>query len=87
MIRYTEKLETDIKSELHEGTKWIRNTKQKKLLQKYFTKNSRGYDLNLLLWQSLHINSFPCIHSAPIQWAMPYASHATWFFTLVLLLS
>ena len=29
MIKYTEKLETNIKSELHEGTKWIHKTKQK----------------------------------------------------------
>ena len=52
MIKYTEKLETNIKSELHEGTKWIHKTK-KNVLQKYFTKNSRGYDSNLHLWQSL----------------------------------
>ena len=49
MIKYTEKLETNIKSELHEGTKWIHKTKQKNVLQKYFTK---GYDSNLHLWQS-----------------------------------
>ena len=29
VIKYTEKLETNIKSELHEGTKWIYKTKQK----------------------------------------------------------
>ena len=53
MIKYTEKLETNIKSELHEGTKWIHKTKQNKnILQKYFTKNSRGYYSNLHLWQS-----------------------------------
>ena len=53
MIKYTKKLETNIKSELHEGTKWIHKAKQKNVLQKYFTKNSRGYDPNLHLWQSL----------------------------------
>ena len=54
VIKYTEKSETNIKSELHEGTKWIHKTKQKKnVLQKYFTKNSRCYDSNLHLWQSL----------------------------------
>ena len=31
VIKYTEKLETNIKSELHEGTKWIHNTKQQKM--------------------------------------------------------
>ena len=31
MIKYTEKLETNFKSELHEGTKWIHKTKQKKM--------------------------------------------------------
>ena len=46
MINYTEKLETNIVSELHEGTKWIHKTKQKNVLQKYCTKNSRGYDSN-----------------------------------------
>ena len=34
MIKYTEKLETNIKSELHEGTKWIHKTKQKKMYWK-----------------------------------------------------
>ena len=29
MIKYTEKIETNIKRELHEGTKWIFKTKQK----------------------------------------------------------
>ena len=29
MIKYTEKLETNITSESHEGTKWIYKTKQK----------------------------------------------------------
>ena len=29
MIKYTEKLETDIKSELHEGTTWKHKRKQK----------------------------------------------------------
>ena len=53
MIKYTEKLETNIKSELLEGTKWIHKTKQKNVLQKYFTKNSRGYNSNLHLWRSL----------------------------------
>ena len=54
----TEKLETNIKSELHEGTKWIHKTKQKHVLQKYFTKkNSRCYDSNLHLWQSLDNSS------------------------------
>ena len=57
MIKYTEKLETNIKSELHEGTKWIHKTKQKHVLQKYFTKNSRCYDSNLHLWQSLDNSS------------------------------
>ena len=57
MIKYTEKLETNIKSELHEGTKWIHKTKQRHVLQKYFTKNSRCYDSNLHLWQSLDNSS------------------------------
>ena len=57
MIKNTEKLETNIKSELHEGTKWIHKTKQKHVLQKYFTKNSHCYDSNLHLWQSLDISS------------------------------
>ena len=30
MIKYIKILETNIKSELHEGTKWIHKTKQKK---------------------------------------------------------
>ena len=34
MIKYTEKLETNIKSELHEGTEWIHKTNQKHVLQK-----------------------------------------------------
>ena len=38
VIKYTEKLETNIKSELHEGAKWIHKTKQKNVLQKYFAK-------------------------------------------------
>ena len=38
VIKYTEKIETNIKSELHEGTKWIHKTKQKNVLQKYFSK-------------------------------------------------
>ena len=57
MIKNTEKLETNIKSELHEGTKWIHKTKQTHVLQKYFTKNSHRYDSNLHLWQSLDISS------------------------------
>ena len=66
MIKYTEKLETNIKSELHEGTKhakWIHKTKQKNVLQKYFTKNSRGYDSNLHLWQ--------LISKTSILWKVP----------------
>ena len=39
MIKYNEKLETNIKSELHEGTKWIlHKTKQKNVLQKILHK-------------------------------------------------
>ena len=39
MIKYTEKLETNIKSELHEETKLKHKTKQNKnVLQKYFPK-------------------------------------------------
>ena len=51
MIRYTEKLETNIKSELHEGTKCRKHkTKPKKMYcKKYFTKNNCGYDSNLHL--------------------------------------
>ena len=38
VIKYIEKLETNIKSELHEGAKRIHKTKQKNVLQKYFAK-------------------------------------------------
>ena len=38
MIKNTEKFETDIKSKLHEGSKWIHKTKQKHVLQKYLKK-------------------------------------------------
>ena len=31
MVEYTEKIETTIKSELHEGTTWIHITKQTKI--------------------------------------------------------
>ena len=34
MIKYTKILETNIKSELHEGTKWMHKTKQKKSIAK-----------------------------------------------------
>ena len=38
VIKYTEKLETNIKSELHEGTKWIHKTKQNKCITKILHK-------------------------------------------------
>ena len=38
MIKYTEKLEANIKSELHEGTKWIHKTKRKKCIVKILHK-------------------------------------------------
>ena len=38
MIKYTEKLETNIKSKLHEGTKWIHKTKQKNCIAKLLHK-------------------------------------------------
>ena len=86
MIKNTEKLETNIKSELHKGTKWIHKTKQKHVLQKYFTKNSRCYDSNLHLWQSLDNSS----HALTMLLSSElYAIRWSFYviFTLVLLLS
>ena len=47
VIKYTKKLETNIKSELHEGTKWIHKTKQKMYCKHTSHKNSRCHDSNL----------------------------------------
>ena len=63
MIKYTEKLETNIKSELHEGTKWIHKTetnkpKKKNVLQKYFTKKYPWLRFEPSPITVLHINSF-----------------------------
>ena len=73
MIKNTEKLETNIKSKLHEGTKWIQQNKNmycKNISQKI---------------AAVMIRTFTCdspstiIDNAPIQWAMQYAGHSTWF--------
>ena len=85
MIKNTEKLETNFKSELHEGTKWIHKTKQKHVLQKYFTKIA-----------AVMIQNFTCDSPstiAPMHWQCSYpVSYAIrWsfnvIFTLALLLS
>ena len=51
MIKYTEKIEKTIKSELHEGTKWVHKSKQTK---KMYWKNT---------WQKIAvvtIRTFTC---------------------------
>ena len=56
VIKYTEKLEKNINSELHEGTKWKHKTEQKMYWKNTSQKNNRCYDSNLLhLWQSLRV--------------------------------
>ena len=86
MIKYTEKIETNIKSELHEGTKWIHKTKQKHVLQKYFTKIV-----------AVMIRTFTCDSPSTIiapmhsqcSYPVSYAIRLSYkvIFTLVLLLS
>ena len=69
VIKYTEKLETNIKSELHEGAQWIHKTKQKqyckKTSQKIAVVTIRTFTSDSHLYQQ-----HPCIDNAPIQWAM-----------------